>query len=231
MLNRIGPGLKAWHTPLVIGLQLEWMRLMTTLWSWKLSYFWICLTNHLSRLDFISLLMRIWWETVSKSEENMNKGNLLSQWFLCKKLSGYSGIWHDIHDLFDMIYMIYIRWKPNTCSWFSFCKFMLTSLKSLIFLNVTGKVFWDYMLSHLPSISGVPNGPVVSLILILVCLQQFAFFHCARISCITACYHDLSKVVEFGNKIFQFHQHLWEPGPIDLWIFSFFKYSQIWSFY
>ena len=71
-LNRIGPGIEPWHTPLVTGLQLDLMQLITTLWAWQLNYLSVHFTAHLSSLYFISLFVRILWETMSKSEVNIN---------------------------------------------------------------------------------------------------------------------------------------------------------------
>lgn len=71
-LNRIGPGVEPWHTPLMTGLQLDFMRLITTLWALQLSRFSIHLTAHWFTLYFTSLFMRILWGTVSKSEVSVN---------------------------------------------------------------------------------------------------------------------------------------------------------------
>lgn len=73
------------------------------------------LTTNLSRLDFIHLFMKIWWDTkwVSKSEVNMNNSNVLSQWLLSKV--------YQVIQAFNQMHMIYITWNPNICDWFSFC--------------------------------------------------------------------------------------------------------------
>lgn len=56
VLNNVDPDINPWDTAAVMsGLQLGFVSLITTLWSWMFSQFSIHLIVHLSSLYFISL--------------------------------------------------------------------------------------------------------------------------------------------------------------------------------
>lgn len=73
MLNIIGPSIDLLGTPLVTGIQGDFMLLITSLWAQQFSRFLIHLTVYLSSLYFIGLSMRVLGDTVENLPEVKKK--------------------------------------------------------------------------------------------------------------------------------------------------------------
>ncbi|KAK1197403.1 TENS3 protein, partial [Pygoscelis papua] len=65
--NSIGPSISSWGIMLVTCLLVDLVQLITSLWAQPFSQFSIHLTVHLSNPCFVSLFMRMLWETMIKA--------------------------------------------------------------------------------------------------------------------------------------------------------------------